>query len=82
MAFQAPALPSIAAATTELWPSMVHALTAPFRNAPQQTSRGTQPVATARSRAQATPQSVQQVSIFLGLMWQAQYPNVLSSHHE
>ncbi|KFY48065.1 hypothetical protein V495_01643 [Pseudogymnoascus sp. VKM F-4514 (FW-929)] len=32
MAFQASALPSVAAATTELWPSMVNVMGAPWRN--------------------------------------------------
>ncbi|OBT65490.1 hypothetical protein VE03_05020 [Pseudogymnoascus sp. 23342-1-I1] len=37
MAFQASALPSVAAATTELWPSMVNVIGAPWRSAGSRT---------------------------------------------
>ncbi|OBT50058.1 hypothetical protein VE04_08988, partial [Pseudogymnoascus sp. 24MN13] len=37
MAFQASALPSVAAATTELWPSMVNVMGAPLRSAGSRT---------------------------------------------
>ncbi|KFY09957.1 hypothetical protein V492_05278 [Pseudogymnoascus sp. VKM F-4246] len=62
MAFQASALPSVAAATTEMWPSMVNVMGAPWRSAGSRTqSKQTRPVQRSEA-AQPQPATVSQPS--------------------